>query len=187
VPDSTKIAKLSLCLVGSTLLGGCSLSLGAAGTRAWSSPISSHIGVTTRGCFALPQEYRYLVGFETSVFGQTSPSISSDQWRAGIVGGYSARPAPTEIFGWEVVGRAQLMRGSQGTFNGVGFVFGGDVGFPFQFKKRDLWNTDDFSSVQQYIVPSVGVNGVVGSHQSIHPEVIVTLSYRFEFTVGAVP
>jgi hypothetical protein len=184
VPGSTKIAKLSTCLVGATLLGGCSLSLGAAGTRAWSTPTSSHIGVTTRGWFALPQEYRYVVGFETSIFGQTSPSISSDQWRAGLVGGYSARPE--NIFGWEVLGRAQLMRGSQGTFNGVGFVFGGDLGFPFQFQKRDPSN-EDFSSVRQYIVPSVGLNGVVGNHQSIHPEVIVTLSYRFEFTVGAVP
>jgi len=187
VPGPKKIAKFSTCLVGATLLGGCSLSLGAAGTRAWSSPTSSHIGFTTRGWFALPQEYRYVVGFETSVFGQTSPSISSDQWRAGPVGGYSARPDPTGIFGWEVLGRAQLMRGSQGTFNGVGFVFGADVGFPFQFKKPDPWNAGDFSSVRQYIVPSVGLNGVVGNHQSIHPEVIVTLSYRFEFTVGAVP
>ena len=186
MPGPKKIAKFSTCLVGATLLGGCSLSLGAAGTRAWSSPTSSHIGFTTRGWFALPQEYRYVVGFETSVFGQTSPSISSDQWRAGLVGGYSARPDPTGIFGWEVLGRAQLMRGSQGTFNGVGFVFGADFGFPFQFKKHDP-NVDDFSSVRQYIVPSVGLNGVVGNHQSIHPEVIVTLSYRFEFTVGAVP
>jgi hypothetical protein len=187
VPGSPKIARLSTCLVGATLLGGCSLSLGAAGTRAWSAPASSHIGVTTRGWLALPQEYRYVVGFETSVFGQTSPSISSDQWRAGLVGGYSARPELTEVLGWEVLGRAQLMRGSQGTFNGVGFVFGADVGFPFQIRKPDPWSAEGFSSVRQYIVPAVGLNGVVGNHQSIHPEVIVTLSYRFEFTVGAVP
>ncbi len=79
MPGSTKIAKFSSCLVGATLLGGCSLSLGAAGTRAWSSPTSSHIGFTTRGWFALPQEYRYVVGAPASLvairLGPTRPGF----------------------------------------------------------------------------------------------------------------
>lgn len=178
--------RLGVCAVGATLLWGCSLTVGAAGTRAWGAPPSSHVGATAQGWFALPPEYRYVVGFETSIFGQTSPSVPSDQWRLGVVGGYSGRPDPSEHFGWEVLGRTQLMRGSQGTFNGVGFVFGADVGFPFQFKTRDPGSSEGFSSVRQYIVPSVGINGVLGNHQSIHPEVVLTLAYRFDF-VGAVP
>lgn len=179
------VAKISVFLVGATALGGCSLSLGAAGTRAWSAPTSNHVGVTTKGWLALPKEYRYVAGFEASILGQTSPSIASDQWRVGPVGGYSVRPE-TANFGWEVLARAQLMRGSQGTFNGVGFVFGTEAGFPFQFSKREPWN-EQFSSLRQYIVPSIGLNGVIGNHQSIHPELTLTLAYRFEFITLGLP
>ena len=164
--------------LASILLCGCKLSLGAAGNRAWTSPPSNHYGATVQGTLSLPQEYRWLVGFETSVLW--------DQWRAGAITGYSVMPAPTDIFGWEVLGRAQLMRGFQGTSSTTNFVFGTSVGFPFQTSTRDPWEVDEASALRWYIVPSVGMNGVVGD-EPIHPEAIVNLSVRFELGLGFLP
>lgn|GEM_PF-4091295 len=165
-------------ILASILLCGCKLSLGAAGTRAWTKPPSNHYGATVQGTLSLPQEYRWLVGFETSVLW--------DQWRAGAVTGYSVMPGPTEIVGLEVLGRAQLMRGFQGSTSTTNFVFGTNVGFPFQTSRRDPWEVDELPNLRWYIVPSVGVNGVVGD-EPIHPEVSVNLSVRFELGLGILP
>ena len=166
------------CTLTSILLCGCKLSLGAAGNHAWTSPASNHYGATVQGTLSLPQEYRWLVGFETSVLW--------DQWRAGALTGYSVMPAPTDIFGWEVLGRAQLMRGFQGTSSSTNFVFGTSVGFPFQTSIQDPWGASELPNLRWYIVPSVGVNGVVGD-ESIHPELSVSLSVRFELGLGILP
>ena len=166
------------CTLAAILLGGCTLSLGATANRAWSSPPSNHYGATVQGTLALPQDYRWLVGFETSVLW--------DQWRAGAVTGYSVLPAPTDVFGWEVLARAQLMRGFQGATSSTNFLFGTNVGFPFQTSTRDPWEVDELPALRWYIVPSVGVNGVVGD-EPIHPEVSVNLSVRFELGLGIFP
>lgn len=166
------------CTLTSILLSGCALSLGATGTRAWSSPPTTQLGPTIRGTLSVPQEYRYLVGFETSLL--------SEQWRAGVVSGYSLLPAPTNVFGWEVLGRAQLMRGFFERAAVTNFVFGASVGFPFQLTRRDPWEGDDLPTLRWYIVPSVELNGVVGDER-IHPEAAVNLSVRFELGLGILP
>jgi hypothetical protein len=166
------------CILTSILLCGCKLSLGASGTRAWSSPPTNHVGATVQGTLAFPQEYRYLAGYEISLL--------SDEWRAGVVSGYSALPTPDDIFGWEVLGRVQLKRGFQRTFATTDLVFGTSVGFPFQTIRRDPWEVDELAGLRWYIVPSVGVNGVVGD-QHIHPEITVNLSVRFELGLGVLP
>ncbi len=175
-------------LPSAMLLGACSVSLGASATRAWSSPRSDHAGVTAQGTLALPTDYRWVLGLETSTLGQTSPEISSDQWRGGVLLGYASPPQPTERWGWEVLGRALLMRGSQGTFNKYGGVFGASVALPFRLSaSRDPWQVDELFAVRAYLVPSLGINAVVGNDQSFHPEVAIGLSFRAGATSTVVP
>lgn len=155
------------------------MSLGASATRAWSTPRSDHVGLTAQGTLALPQDYRWVLGLETSTLGQTSPEVQSDQWRGGILAGYASPPQPTERWGWEVLGRAQLMRGSQGTFNRLGGVFGASVALPFRLSaSRDPWQVDELFALRGYVVPSLGVNAIAGSDQSVHPEIFFNLSFR---------
>jgi hypothetical protein len=178
----------SVALLCAALLGGCSVALGVSGTRSWSMPRSDHLGSTVQGILALPRDYRWVVGAETSTFLQTSPDVSSDQWRTGLLAGYASPPQPTERWGWEVLGRAQVMRGSDGTFNKVGGVFGASVAFPWRTSSsRDPWQVDELFALRGYVVPSLGMNAVMGRDQSAHLEVVVGLSVRAGATSTVVP
>jgi hypothetical protein len=137
---------------------------------------------------SLPQSYRYSLGLETSTLFQTSPGIESDQWRLGFVGGYSSVPQANERWGFELLGRAQYLRGAEGNWNPNGFVFGTSVAFPWRWgASLDPSEGDEFSGLRTYIVPALGINGVIATRQTIHPEIFFNLSIRLAGTSLLLP
>jgi hypothetical protein len=179
---------MAMAVLSAALLGGCTVSLGASGSRAWSAPLSQHAGVTVQGILALPRDYRWVVGLETSTSVQTSPDLQADQWRGGALFGYASLPQPYERWGWEVLGRAQFMRGSEGTFNRYGGVLGASAAFPMRLSaSRDPWEVDELLGVRTYLAPSIGINAVAGSNQSVHPEVTLGLFFRVAITSTLLP
>ncbi len=155
---------------------------------AWSEPTSYHTGFTAQAMAAIPRTYRYTLGLETSTLFQTSPTIASDQWRFGFVGGYASSPQPYERWGFELLVRAQYMRGAEGSFNPNGGVFGASVAFPWRGSaSRDPWQVEEVAGLRQYIVPAIGINAVIGRSQTIHPEIFFSLSFRFAATSPLLP
>jgi hypothetical protein len=184
--ETPGVRQCILCLLLAPLIARCSLSLGAMTSAAGSEPNSYHTGFTTQGMVSIPSANRFVVGVETATLFQTSPGIDSDLWRLGFIGGYA--PQQSGRLGVELLGRAQYMRGAQGNFNPAGFVFGCSVGLPWAFAaSTDPWEVEELSGMVAYLVPSLGINGIVGSRQNIHPEVFFSLSIRFAATSTLLP
>jgi hypothetical protein len=176
-------------MVSLAATSGCSLSLGATGTRVLSSPQSSHVGPSLVAQLRKPRGYEWMLGMEEAILTQPSPSSSSDQWRVAGFFGYSRAPlGGANMFGWEAAVRAGFLRGPSGDEVPYGGLLGLKMAPLIRISAdRDPWERDELLDTAWMLVPEIGVNGLFPRFHDASLEVTATLAARLYLGSSVIP